>query len=61
MTLRINLRSINKGSEITEMNLKSEMGGFILSDTEMCLGASSAQVVYCKAKRKRHRSRGWIS
>lgn len=45
MTLRINLRSINKGSEVTEMNLKSKTGGFILPDSELCLGASSVQAV----------------
>lgn len=45
MTLHINSRSINKESEITEMNLKSKMGEFILPDSAMCLGASTVQMV----------------
>lgn len=52
MTLRINSRSINKGSEITEMNLMSKMGGLTLPDSEMCSGSPSVQMVSCKAKRK---------
>lgn len=52
MTLRINSRSINKGSEITEMNLMSKMGGLTVTDSEMCSGTPSMQMVSCKAKRK---------
>lgn len=56
MTLRINSRSINKGSEITEMNLMGAMGGVSLPNSEMCWsrewGAPSVQRASCKAKRE---------